>query len=308
MPTGRLARFAALVYPLSRVSAYVGMWVDAVAMRGLHLPRMVGWRRLLVGVRNYVIACLHNCRHWAGGGVSSRGVAAALAPVSVFRGLLEGVGDAFAWGAAGREVRVEALGLVVVGVGRPDVAAAPVAFEGVQPAAQQDQLLAADVVDAGTVVAGVAVGLYEPGGAQDRQVFADERLACAEGAGERGRGTWLVRERPHDLLAQPVGQEVERRERRWCGPAVAAGFSYVPVVMHLLWSVFPGSRVSMRVSAGWCWRRVGAFAPVGVPYAAFVQGKEIKPVVSPLARDRAAVCLFRAPINRTFVRRFADWI
>jgi hypothetical protein len=54
------------------------------------------------------------------------------------------------------------------------------------------------VLFAAVVVVRVAVDFYEPGGAQDRQVFADERLACVEDVGERGRGAWFVRERPHE--------------------------------------------------------------------------------------------------------------
>jgi hypothetical protein len=59
---------------------------------------MVEWRRVLRGVRNYVVACLRSCRQGATDGVKSRGVVITCIPVSVavFPGLLEGAGDAFA--------------------------------------------------------------------------------------------------------------------------------------------------------------------------------------------------------------------
>ena len=65
---------------------------------GLHLSRMIEWRRVLRGVRNYVVACLRSCRQGATDGVKSRGVVIACipVPVSVFPGLLEGARDAFA--------------------------------------------------------------------------------------------------------------------------------------------------------------------------------------------------------------------
>ena len=65
---------------------------------GLHLSRMIEWRRVLRGVRNYVVACLRSCRQEATDGVKSRGVVIACIPVpiSVFPGLLEGARDAFA--------------------------------------------------------------------------------------------------------------------------------------------------------------------------------------------------------------------
>lgn len=120
------------------------------------------------------------------------------------------------------------------------MAAQPVALDGVDPDAQEDELVAADVVDAGAAVARVAAGFYEPGGAQDRQVFADERLACLQG--ERGRGAWFVRERPHDPLAQPVAEEVERRQLGGCGPAVGVAF--------LRADSASGSRPQSRTSVG----------------------------------------------------------
>lgn len=59
---------------------------------------MVEWRRVLRGVRNYVVACLRSCRQGATDSVKSQGVVIACipVPVSVFPGLLEGAGDAFA--------------------------------------------------------------------------------------------------------------------------------------------------------------------------------------------------------------------
>lgn len=164
---------------------------------------------------------------------------------SALPGLLEDAGDALAWGAAGGVVGVQAPGLVAVGVDGAEVAAQPVALDGVDPGAQEDELVAADVVDAGAVVVRVAVGFYEPGGAQDRQVFADQRLACVEGAGERGRGAWFVRERPHDPLAQMVGEDVESRQFGGGGPAVGVVFLRAAAVMHLHGCVLPGSRLFM---------------------------------------------------------------
>lgn len=169
--------------------------------------------------------------------------------VSAFPGLLEGAGDALAWGAAGGVVGVQALGLVVVGVGWDGVAAQPVALEGVDPGAQEDELVAADIVDAGAAVVRVAVGFYEPSGAQNRQVFADEWLACLQGAGERGRGAWFVRERPHDPLAQLIGEEVERRQLGGGGPAIGVAFLRAAAVMDLHGCVLPGSRLFMPGSA-----------------------------------------------------------
>ena len=189
---------------------------------------------------------------------------------SAFPGLLEGAGDAFAWGAAGRVVGVQAPGLVAVGVGRAGVAAQPVALEGVDPGAQEDELVAADVVDAGAAVVRVAVGFYEPGGAQDRQVFADERLAGAEGVGERGRGAWFVRERPHDPLAQLVAEGVERRKLGGGGPAVGVVFLRAAAVMDLHGCVLPGSRLFMPGSAFSGDRGRARFVPQRGACAAFV--------------------------------------
>lgn len=188
--------------------------------------------------------------------------------------LLEGAGDAFAWGAAGRVVGVEAVGLVVVGVGGADLAAYPVAVDVVEPAAQAGELFAVDVVDAGSTVVWIGVCFYESGGAEDRQVLADEWLADVEGAGERGRGAGFVRERPHDLLSAPVGEQVECGQRRGCRPAVSADSLRVFSVMHLLFSVLPGSHGFMRASAlspGW---RAGRICPVWVPCAASLRSEK----------------------------------
>jgi hypothetical protein len=168
---------------------------------------------------------------------------------SAFPGLLEGAGDALAWGAAGGVVGVQALGLVAGGVGGAGVAAQPVALEGVDPGAQEAELVAADVVDAGAVVVRVGVGFYEPGGTEDCEVFADERLADSEGAGERGRGAWFVRERPHDPLAQLVAEKIERRQLGGGGPAVWVAFLRAAAVMDLHGCVLPGSRLFMPDSS-----------------------------------------------------------
>jgi hypothetical protein len=55
-------------------------------------------------------------------------------------------------------------------------------------------------------------------------VLADERLAASDGLRERGRGARLVRKLPHDPLAEPVGEHVERGQHGWRGPAFAARF------------------------------------------------------------------------------------
>ncbi len=46
-------------------------------------------------------------------------------------------------------------------------------------------------------------------------MLADEWLAASEGACEPGGGAGLVRERPDDPLARPVGEEVERGQGAW---------------------------------------------------------------------------------------------
>lgn len=216
--------------------------------------------------------------------------------VSAFPGLLEGAGDALAWGAAGGVVGVQALGLVAVGVGGAGVAAQPVALEGVDPGSQEDELVAADVVDAGAAVVGVAVGFYEPGGAQDRQVFADEWLACVEGVGERGRGAWFVRERPHDPLAQLVAEEVERRQLGGCGPAVGVAFLRAAAVMYLHGCVLPGSRLFMPGSA---------FSGDRVALGLFPKGGLVRPLCSEKGRtrtptERATPCTAGRPQSTFF--------
>lgn len=196
---------------------------------------------------------------------------------SAFPGLLQGAGDALAWGAAGGVVGVQALGLVVVGVGWDGVAAQPVALESVDPGAQEAELVAADVVDAGAAVVRVAVGFYEPGDTEDRQVFADERLAGAEGAGKRCRGAWFVRERPHDPLAQLVAEEVEGRQLGGCGPAVGVAFLRSAAVMDLHGCVLPGSRLFMPGSA---------FSGDRVALGLFPKGGLVRPLCSEEGRTR----------------------
>ena len=91
------ARRTVALWTSSYVLTYARIGVDAGVV-GLHLSRMVEWRRVLRGVRNYVVACLRSCRQGATDSVKSQGVVIACipVPVSVFPGLLEGAGDAFA--------------------------------------------------------------------------------------------------------------------------------------------------------------------------------------------------------------------
>ena len=53
----------------------------------------------------------------------------------------------------------------------------PVVLDGVEPAVKLDEVVAADVVAAGTAVVGVGVCFDESCLAEDAQVFAYERLA-----------------------------------------------------------------------------------------------------------------------------------
>jgi len=167
---------------------------------------------------------------------------------SAFPGVLEGAGDADAWRATGRELGVEARGLeVVAGVGG-EASVAPGGLDVVEPGVQRDQLLVANVVDAAARVVGVWVAFHETGRAEERQVLADERLACAKRAGERGRSAGRLCEFPHDLLAHRLGERGESVHLLgWCS-AVAAMFLRVVSVMHPLVLVLPGSRVFMRVA------------------------------------------------------------
>ncbi len=87
-----------------------------------------------------------------------------------------------------------------------------VALEGVEPVFDVGKWFGSDVVD---VVAGVGVAFHEAGSAQDAEVLADEWLAASEGVGESGGRAGLVRERPEDPLARPVGEEVERGQGAW---------------------------------------------------------------------------------------------
>lgn len=226
------------------------MWVDAEAVGSyIFFPRMVRWRCVLRGVRKCVVACLRSCRHREGEGLHLRAMPVRLPARlvgSAFPGLLEGAGDAYAWGAAGREHGVQARGITV----GSEAALAPGGLDVVEPGVQRDELLAADVVDAGAVVVGVGLAFHEPAGAEDRQVLADERLACTEGVGERGRGAGLHCEFPHDALADGLGERDERGHGRGWRAALAAAFLRVTSVMHLLILVFPGSRVFMRVACG----------------------------------------------------------
>lgn len=172
--------------------------------------------------------------------------------VSALPGLLEGARDAYACGAAGCELGVGPRGLeVVAGVGG-EAALGPCGLDVVEPGVQGDQLLVADVVDVAAPVVRVGVAFHESGGPEDRQVLADERLACAEDVGERGRGAGLVGEFPDDLLAHRLSERGECSEhghtRGWRG--VVAAFVRVVSVMHLLVLVFPGSRVFKRVAHG----------------------------------------------------------
>jgi hypothetical protein len=63
-----------------------------------------------------------------------------------------------------RLVQIGVLALVAGGDGGASVAAYPDAPEGVQPAAQADELLAVDAVDTGAAVARVPAALHEAGG------------------------------------------------------------------------------------------------------------------------------------------------
>jgi hypothetical protein len=126
-----------------------------------------------------------------------------------------------------------------VGVGGGLVVAPVVTLDGVEPVLDAGERLGPDIVDAGAAVAGVGVALHETGGAQDAEVLADERLAASEGAGESGGGAGLVRERPDNPLAHPVGEQVERGQGRWPGPPVAAGRLHVASAMHRCFVVYP---------------------------------------------------------------------
>lgn len=143
-----------------------------------------------------------------------------------------------------------------VGVGWGLVAAPVVALDGVEPVLDVGEGLAADVVDVGAAVAGVGVAFHEAGGAQDTEVLADEWLAASEGVRELGGGAGLVRERPDDPLAHPVGEQVERGQDWWSGPPVAAGRLHVASVMHHCFVVYPdrvqlcGVRAPGRGAAG----------------------------------------------------------
>jgi hypothetical protein len=112
------------------------------------------------------------------------------------------------------------------------VAALVVALDGVEPVLDVVEGLAADVVDVGAAVAGVAVAFYKAGGAQDAKVLADEWLAASEGVGEAGGCAGLVRERPDDPLAHVVGEQIERGHGGRARPPVAAGGLHVASVMH----------------------------------------------------------------------------
>src|ERR1700683_1413628 len=206
-----------------------------------------------LGIRKRAITCLHVCGFRGCDGLHLRRMLPVSLPVrfavSAFPGLLEGAGDAFAWGAAGREVRVEGVALVVVGVGRADVAAQPVALDIAEPDVHAEQRLAADVIDTGAAVVRIGVALNESSGAHEREVVADEWLAGGECAGARGGGAGFVGERPHDPLAQMVGEHAERRKLGRGRPAVVVELLRVASVMHLLIEVLPGSRVSMRNAA-----------------------------------------------------------
>lgn len=85
---------------------------------------------------------------------------------------------ALARGAAGGEVRIETMIPVVIGVGRRVAGACPpMVLDGVEPAVELDEMVAADVVDAGAAVAGVGVCFDESCLSEDAEVLAHERLA-----------------------------------------------------------------------------------------------------------------------------------
>ena len=178
------------------------MWVDAGAPAGLHLRAMLSVRRFPTRLS-----------------------------VSAFPGLFERAGERRVEGVEGVPV--------VVGVGGADVAAPVVALDDVEPVLDVVEGLAADVVDVGSAVVGVGAAFHEAGGAQDAEVLADEWLAASEGAREPGGGAGLVRERPDDPLAHPVGEQVQRGQGRWPGPPVAAGGLHVVSVMHRCFGVYP---------------------------------------------------------------------
>lgn len=125
------------------------------------------------------------------------------------------------------------------------------------------------------MVAWVGVAFDQAGGAEGCEVLADEGLACAECLGELGGGAGFVGESPHDLLAAPVGEQVERGQFGAGGPVVARVGLRVVSVMHLLGVGVPriaraqalcgasGVRFAVR-SFAYIWRRRGGRSLVGL--------------------------------------------